>query len=146
MLKKALKLDQVHTFGDISESQLVEKFDFVTERVLFNQRCKTLANSQTLITVISLAFNGLLAESDKDHKKVYDRYVHQKIPDSLDSTKIYNNMSEISWKRGRYNAKELVSMVDLTSRITSLTTAILLLFQFVFRMICEDNDKMNEKI
>ena len=72
MLKKALKLDQVHTFGDISESQLVEKFDFVTERVLFNQRCKTLANSQTLITVISLAFDGLLAESDKGHKEKYE--------------------------------------------------------------------------
>ena len=41
MLKKALKLDQVHTFGNISVSQLVEKFDFVTERVLFNELKKT---------------------------------------------------------------------------------------------------------
>ena len=34
MLKKALKLDQVHTFGDISESQVVEKMDLMTEMAL----------------------------------------------------------------------------------------------------------------
>ena len=33
MLKKALKLDQVHVFGDISLSQLIEKLDFAVERV-----------------------------------------------------------------------------------------------------------------
>ena len=31
MLKQALKLDKVHTFGDISQSQLLEKIDWVTE-------------------------------------------------------------------------------------------------------------------
>ena len=42
-------------------------------------------------------------------------------------------MSEISWKSNRFGEQEeLVSMVDLTSRITSLSTAILILFQFVF--------------
>ena len=30
MLKIALKLDRVHTFGDMSNSQLVEKIDWVT--------------------------------------------------------------------------------------------------------------------
>ena len=37
MLKKALKLDKVHTFGDISMSQVVEKLDLMTEIALFNQ-------------------------------------------------------------------------------------------------------------
>lgn len=31
MLKKALKLDKVHVYGDISRSQLVEKFDSIIE-------------------------------------------------------------------------------------------------------------------
>ena len=31
MLKKALKLDKVHTFGDFSVSQIVEKIDFLNE-------------------------------------------------------------------------------------------------------------------
>ena len=32
MLQKALKLDQVHVFGDVSMSQVLEKIDFVIER------------------------------------------------------------------------------------------------------------------
>jgi hypothetical protein len=31
MLEKALKLDRVHTFGDISVSQLLEKINWLTE-------------------------------------------------------------------------------------------------------------------
>ena len=37
MLKKALKLDQVHVFGDISMSQFLEKIDFVIEKANGNQ-------------------------------------------------------------------------------------------------------------
>ena len=37
MLEQALKLDQVHTFGDLSMSQLVEKIDLMTEMTLFNE-------------------------------------------------------------------------------------------------------------
>ena len=36
MLKKALKLDQVHTFGSLSMSQLIEKIDLMTEIAFFN--------------------------------------------------------------------------------------------------------------
>ena len=64
MLKKALKLDQVHTFGDISKSQVVEKLDLMIEIALFNQLNSSQPNSQTLIVIISLAGLGLLAESD----------------------------------------------------------------------------------
>ena len=65
MLKKALKLDQVHTFGgDISMSQVVEKIDLMTEIALFNQLNSTQPNTQTLIFIISLASKGLLAESE----------------------------------------------------------------------------------
>ena len=64
MLKKALKLDQVHTFGNISKSQVVEKLDLTTEMALYNQHNSTQPNSQTLIVIISLANLGLLAESE----------------------------------------------------------------------------------
>ena len=64
MLKKALKLDQVHTFGNISKSQVVEKLDLTTEMALYNQHNSTQPNSQTLIVIISLAMDGLLAESE----------------------------------------------------------------------------------
>ena len=70
MLKKALKLDQVHTFGDISKSQLVEKFDLMTEFALFNQLNSLQPDSQTLIIIISLAYFGTLTESDKEHKRM----------------------------------------------------------------------------
>ena len=101
MLKKALKLDQVHTFGDISKSQLVEKLDLMTEKAFFNQHNSKQTDSQTLIIVISLAFFGLLAESDKEHKKNYDEELYLKIPDSPDSTKLHKNMSIISWVSDR---------------------------------------------
>ena len=68
MLVKALKLDQVHIFGDLSMSQFLEKIDFAIERVEFNQLQKTQLKNQTLVTFISLAYNGILAESDKVHK------------------------------------------------------------------------------
>ena len=57
-------------------------------------------------------------------------------------------MSEISWFSNRGEQKEeLVSMVELTSRITSLTTAILILFQFVFGYcIYQLNEKMKRYI
>ena len=64
MLKKALKLDQVHTFGDVSKSQVMEKLDLTTEMALYNQHNSTQPNSQTLIVIISLAMDGLLAESE----------------------------------------------------------------------------------
>ena len=31
MLRKALKLDKVHTFGDFSVSQIIEKLNFLAE-------------------------------------------------------------------------------------------------------------------
>jgi hypothetical protein len=73
MLVKALKLDQVHIFGDLSMSQLLEKIDFSIERVEFNQLQKTQMKNQTLVAFISLARKGILAESDKVHKEEYDR-------------------------------------------------------------------------
>ena len=149
MLVKALKLDQVHIFGDLSMSQFLEKIDFSIERVKFNQLKKTQLKNQTLVTVISLARDGILVESNKEHKEKYQKgevdqefypastdsiedyeeYVDQEIPVSTDSTKLYMNMSQINWKSDRREVhSEIVSVVDLTSRITSLTTAILLLF------------------
>ena len=66
MLKEALKLDQVHVFGDVSMSQLVEKVDSMTERTYYNDKelNKTQPKTQTLIMIISLAYYGIFAESD----------------------------------------------------------------------------------
>ena len=64
MLKKALKLDQVHIFGDLSVSQLLEKMDLMTELTVYNQLKENKANTQTLITMISIAWNGILTESE----------------------------------------------------------------------------------
>ena len=86
MLKKALKLDQVHTFGDISPSQLLEKLDLMTEVALFNRLNSKLTNSQVLIVIISLAMCGISAGSDQNDKKKFDREVNQEIPVSPDST------------------------------------------------------------
>jgi hypothetical protein len=58
-------------------------------------------------------------------------------------------MSQINWiSDSGEEHEEVVSVVDLTSRITSLTTAILLLFQFVFRyyLISYLNEKMKRYI
>jgi hypothetical protein len=74
MLKKVLKLDQVHVFGDISESQLKEKMDFVAEKAIANDLNKAHGPKQlTFITVISLAWLGLLTESEQKHKDIYQR-------------------------------------------------------------------------
>ena len=78
MLKKVLKLDKVLIFGDISESQLKEKMDFITEIAIAHDYNKVHGPKQlTFITIISLAFAGLLAESDKEHQAYYERNVDQ---------------------------------------------------------------------
>ena len=86
MLKKALKLDQVHTFGDISKSQLVEKFDLMTEFALFNQLNSLQPDSQTLIIIISLAYFGTLTESDKEHKRMNEGVLLKIISESKSKT------------------------------------------------------------
>ena len=64
MLKKALKLDKVHTFGDFSMSQIIEKMDFLAEIASTNDYQKSLLKRQwTFITIISLSRRGLLAET-----------------------------------------------------------------------------------
>ena len=63
MLKIALKLDQVHTFGDMSLSQVIEKMDSVNEWVSTGQKSVHGEKEQNLVVFISLAWYGLLAES-----------------------------------------------------------------------------------
>ena len=59
--------------------------DLTSEMVSYNQLNSTQPNTQTLIVVISLAKNGLLAESDRVNKKKYDEEVDQEIRLSPDS-------------------------------------------------------------
>ena len=77
---------------------------------------------------------------------MYEKEVDQEIPVSSDSIKLYENMSQINWFTCREEHSEVVSVVDLTSRITSLTTAILILFQFVFNYSLYLNEKMKRYI
>ena len=95
MLKKALKLDQVHIFGDISMSQLLEKIDFVIERTNINQlNREQKLKPQMLITIISLAEFGWLFETDKNQQDYYhDRILKQQKSLKNDSALLYNNIS-----------------------------------------------------
>ena len=51
-----------------------------------------------------------------------------------DSSCLYKNFSQIEWHSDRSKKEEIVSvsMIELTTRIINLTSAMLLLFQFVF--------------
>ena len=78
-------------------SQLVEKIDLMTEMALLDQLISKQPNNQTLITIINLATSGLLAESDQEHKEIYDKEEDQEIPVSPDSSLLFKDMSEICW-------------------------------------------------
>ena len=94
MLKKALKLDRVYTFGDFSDSQIFEKLDFLIELSLSNYHDTAQGPKQTiLITIISLSNNGLFAENDKWHKKAYKKEVNQQFPTEIDSLTVFKNFS-----------------------------------------------------
>ena len=74
MLKEALKLDEVHTFGELSKSQLIEKVDTVTEKTYFFELMKSQnPNTRILITIISLASKGILHESDGKFGDAYEK-------------------------------------------------------------------------
>ena len=149
MLQKVLKLDQVHIFGDISESQLKEKMDFVAEIAIANDLNKAHGPKQlTFITVISLARNGLLAESEQIHKALFERKVDQYIPVANDFSCPYKNFSRIEWHSAKNDKtqSEIVSMIELTSRITNITTAMLLLFQILFAQFSNIKSRMSKYI
>ena len=92
MLKKALKLDRVHTFGDFSDSQIFEKIDFLIELSLSNYHDTTQRPKPTiLITIISLGYYGFFAESEKMHKEDYKKFKYQQFPTEIDSTTVFKN-------------------------------------------------------
>ena len=166
MLKKALKLDRVHIFGDISLSQLLEKMDFCTELGLANDYLKIQGlERRILISIISLSEEGQFVESDKEHKKKYEKQEHVKrqnefsmfrsnkeevikeFPVDIDSTTVFKNFSTIRWYKEkdakpspadawrnnfRVPESKYFSMVELATRITNITNAIMLLFQYIY--------------
>ena len=82
-------------------------------------------------------------------------------PKAIDSSKLYENYSEIFWfrysdkldpyERRKKPHSELVSMIELTSRITNLTSANLLLFQivymnYVFLWECNKHESLEPKL
>ena len=105
----------------------------------------------------------MLPESSEKFKDKYDKLVDFKAPKAIDSSKLYENYSEIFWFRHSDKVKpyeresqgkphsELVSMIELTSRITNLTSANLLLFQivymnYVFLWDCNKGDSLEPKL
>ena len=65
MLQKVLKLDRVHTFGNLSKVQIFEKFHWLTHKArVIDQKNARLKSTKhcTLITIISLDHAGLLGE------------------------------------------------------------------------------------
>ena len=109
--------------------------DVLTEKAIINDLNQAHGLKQlTFITIISLAFNGLLAESKKQHKDSYEREVDLQIPASIDSSCLYKDFFLIWWysNKEEKTTNEFVSMIEITSRITNITSAILLLFQIVF--------------
>ena len=90
MLEIALGLDRVHIFGDISKSQLFEKTDWIIENATTESH--KIADRQKVLflaVIISLAFNGLLAESDQEHTKWWNEDSKRcgiQFPTSVDCT------------------------------------------------------------
>ena len=89
MLEKALKLDRAHIFGDMSLSQVIEKVDSATEWVSTGQKNAHGVKEHNLVVIISLAYNGLLAESDQEHTKWWNEDSKRcgiQFPTSVDCT------------------------------------------------------------
>ena len=64
----------------------------------------------------------------------------QDIPDSVDSRKLYKNFSDTFWFTKDEQQSKWISMVELTTKITNITSAILLLFQFVYSNFYGEKD------
>ena len=71
ILEKALKLDRVHTFGNFSKSQLLEKIDWIIEKTNFYWPNRAEHLDKTFITIISVADAGEFAESEDICNKRY---------------------------------------------------------------------------
>ena len=88
MLEKALKLDRVHKFGDISMSQLSEKMDWLTEIAITEGQMS--ANGQRvllLFAIISLCNYAILPEKYEGHAKAFNEKTnYYQFPLSIDCT------------------------------------------------------------
>ena len=85
MLEITLKLDRVHTFGDMSLSQVIEKVDSATEWVSTGQKNAHGVKEHNLVVIISLSFNGLLVETYQGHSNLWNEwYNNYQFPISLD--------------------------------------------------------------
>ena len=70
MLKKALKLDRVHDFGDISLSQLLEMMDYLIELTrTYDHNTIIGPKPTTLICIFNLSGNRLSITSEKEQEK-----------------------------------------------------------------------------
>ena len=69
MLKQGLKLDRVHTYQDISHSQLEEKITWIIEMTASSLTSyKQLQKKLALVVIINIGERGYFLESDKNHQ------------------------------------------------------------------------------
>ena len=88
MLEIALGVDRAHIFGDISQSQLFQLSDWLIE-IATTEGQKIAAGQKVLflVAIISLAIDGLLAESEQKHTDEWNRMSNNyQFPTALDST------------------------------------------------------------
>ena len=110
MLKYGLKLDRVHTYVDLSLSQLEEKIMWVVEMTAFGTLNRAQQQEQiALVVIVNLGLNGFFMETEKEHKSDnvfgydYDRVNKrfpgkpQSFPTAIDLTHPYKNFKEVEY-------------------------------------------------
>ena len=140
MLKEGLKVDKVHQFLNISQGQIEEKITWLSEKTYFSHFYKTKSKQPlTLVVIINIGENGLFIETIKMSKQRHAsiknklRCGSQNYIEAIDQTKLYKNFTEINWfDRNQQRQKELISMVDLSARISNNSCNNLILFDVAF--------------
>ena len=97
------------------------------------------------MVIVNLGERGFFLETEKEHKsddfrsydKVNKRFPGkpQSFPKAIDLTHPYKNFKQVTYEDRHENDKrELVSIVDLTARISSSSQNILLVFDVVHEL------------
>ena len=99
MLKKSLKVERVHTYINLSFSQMKEKTTWVIEKTTSNLDRVDSKKSPYFVVIANCSHAGLFAESQPIHRSgtdnsfddVNSEHPQNIVPDSVDLTRHYNN-------------------------------------------------------
>ena len=119
MLKDALGIDskKIHTFGDFSLGQILEKFNWLTGLGLKYNKKNALANRakyQLLVVMVSLGEYCLLTEIDQKQKESYEKMIEGRSiklsEQAKDGTELHKNFVSVLafTKNKENNEKKLV--------------------------------------